>query len=129
MEEKDSTRGMSQSVKASSSSTSGGGSWRRRRGARERGFPKFCRCGEEAVIKPPEQLRTLEGFSIDNSHLFSWTDECMVEEIYYLKEMASDLKGEISELRGEMGGLQKDIERGKMMIESEKNMIGCCVVL
>uniref|UniRef100_A0A0D3D517 Uncharacterized protein n=1 Tax=Brassica oleracea var. oleracea TaxID=109376 RepID=A0A0D3D517_BRAOL len=64
MEEKDSTRGMSQSVKASSSSTSGGGSWRRRRGARERGFPKFCRCGEEAVIKPPEQLRTLEGFSI-----------------------------------------------------------------
>lgn len=27
------------------------GNWRRRRGRRERGFPKFCRCGEEAVIK------------------------------------------------------------------------------
>ncbi|KAG2266102.1 hypothetical protein Bca4012_076457 [Brassica carinata] len=128
---------MSQSVKASSSSTSGGGSWRHRRGERERGFPKFCRCGEEAVIKTsgttknPGRLFHCCPYGSEEykSRLFSWTDECMVEEIYDLKEMASDLKGEISELRGEMGGLQNDIERGKMMIESEKNMIGCCVVL
>lgn len=65
----------------------------------------------------------------DKSHLFSWTDECMVEEIYDLKEMVTHLKGDIADLRGEIGGLQKDIERGKMLIESQMNMRGCCVVL
>lgn len=53
----------------------------------------------------------------------------MVEEIYDLKEMVTHLKGDIADLRGEIGGLQKDIERGKMLIESQMNMRGCCVVL
>nr|VDC66004.1 unnamed protein product [Brassica rapa] len=128
---------MLQSGKASSSSTSGGVSSRRRRRARERGFPTFCRCGEEAVIKTSGTAKNPGrlfhccpyGSEEDKSHLFSWTDECMVEEIYDLKEMVTHLKGDIADLRGEIGGLQKDIERGKMLIESQMNMRGCCVVL
>ncbi|CAN6846881.1 unnamed protein product [Brassica oleracea] len=33
------------------------GSWCRRRGDRERGIPKHCRCGEKAVIKTSDTVK------------------------------------------------------------------------
>ncbi|CAH8363766.1 unnamed protein product [Eruca vesicaria subsp. sativa] len=133
-----------------------GGSSKRRRGRRDKAFPKYCRCGAEAVIKTSGTVKnsgrlfhccpygseepsvflltSMEaGVSFDcaekKSHLFTWTDECMVEEIEDLKDFVSDVKGEISILRGEIDGLEKELERSKLKIQSEIKGNGCCVLM
>ncbi|RIA04676.1 hypothetical protein BRARA_K01066, partial [Brassica rapa] len=138
---KDLAREMSHSMNPSSSSVSGGGNWRRRRGGRERGIPKYCRCGEEMVIrtsgtaKNPGRLFHCcpNGSEGDKFHVFTWTDERVVEEIEDLKSIMSDAKGEMSELRAQVVGLEKQLERSKLMIELERDtkgsLKGCCVVL
>lgn len=69
----------------------------------------------------------------DKFHVFTWTDERVVEEIEDLKSIMSDAKGEMSELRAQVVGLEKQLERSKLMIELERDtkgsLKGCCVVL
>ena len=63
----------------------------------------------------------------DKFHLFTWTDECVVEEIEDLKSMMCDVKGEKSDLRVEVVELQKELERIKLTLERDKNY--CCCFL
>ncbi|KAF8097728.1 hypothetical protein N665_0283s0032 [Sinapis alba] len=126
---------MSQLSKNSSSSVPG--SWRRSRGDRERGIPKVCRCGEEAVIttsgtaKNPGRLFYCcpNGSEGDKFHLFTWTDERLVEEIEDMKMLATDLKGELSALRSEIIGMEKQMQQSKRMIDLLRNQSGCCAIL
>ncbi|CAN7084849.1 unnamed protein product [Brassica oleracea var. botrytis] len=55
---------MSSFANSSSSPVSGGGNWRHRGRNRQRGVPKTCRCGEEAVIKTSGTAKNLGGSSI-----------------------------------------------------------------
>ncbi|CAH8392069.1 unnamed protein product [Eruca vesicaria subsp. sativa] len=88
---------MPQSDSQKSTLSSGLGRWRRRRRPEERGFPKYSRCEEEAVIKTSGTQKNPGrlfhccpyGSEEDKSHLFTWTDECMVEEIEDLKDLGS----------------------------------------
>ncbi|KAG2255189.1 hypothetical protein Bca52824_074483 [Brassica carinata] len=126
---------MSHSAKPSSSSVSCGGNWRRRRGAKERGIPKKFWCGEETMIKTSGTAKNPgrlfhccpHGSEGDKFHLFTWTDECVVEEIEDLKSMMCDVKGEKSDLRVEVVELQKELERIKLTLERDKNY--CCCFL
>ncbi|KAF8045858.1 hypothetical protein N665_4280s0002 [Sinapis alba] len=126
---------MSQSTKNSASS--GTGSWRRRRGDRERGIPKFCSCGEEAVIKTsgteknPGRLFYCcpNGSEGDKFHLFTWTDERVVEEIEDLKSLGSELKGAMGVVRSDIVCLEKQIQHTKLMLESSINKRSCCCIL
>lgn len=68
-------------------------------------------------------------FFQDNYHLFTWTDECMVDEVYDLKDTVTDLRALITELIDRIGVLEKQIEVGKKMLESEKNKKERCVVM
>lgn len=52
---------MSSFANSSSSSVSDGGNWRHRGRNRQRGMPKTCRCGEEAVIKTSGMAKNLGG--------------------------------------------------------------------
>ncbi|RIA05026.1 hypothetical protein BRARA_K00631, partial [Brassica rapa] len=98
-----------------------------------RGIPKFCRCGEEAMIqtsgtaKNPGRLFYCcpHGSEGDKFHLFTWTDECVVEEIEDLKSMMSDVKREKSDLRVEVVELQKELEQIKLSLERDRNGY-CC---
>lgn len=61
----------------------------------------------------------------DKFHLFTWTDECVVEEIEDLKSMMSDVKREKSDLRVEVVELQKELEQIKLSLERDRNGY-CC---
>lgn len=65
----------------------------------------------------------------DKYHLFTWTDERVVEEVEDLKVFVSDLKVELSEVRSEIDGLGKQLEHNKLMIELSNNGNGCCGIL
>ncbi|XP_018474301.1 uncharacterized protein At4g04775-like [Raphanus sativus] len=125
---------MSSLENPSSSSVSGGGNWRHRGGNRQRGMPKACRCGEEAVIRTSGTVKNPGrlfhccpyGSEEDKYHLFKWTDESMVEEIKDLIVMLSDVKGDITNLRGEVVGLEKELEEMKKAIaKQERDRIDC----
>ncbi|KAF8105998.1 hypothetical protein N665_0149s0028 [Sinapis alba] len=126
---------MSQSTKNSSSS--GPGSWRRRRGDRERGIPNFCSCGEEAVIKTSGTAKNPgrlfyccpNGSEGDKFHLFTWTDERVVEDIEDLKSLGSELKGAMGVVRSDIVCLEKQIQHTKLMLESSINKRSCCCIL
>ncbi|KAL0701734.1 hypothetical protein Bca4012_057856 [Brassica carinata] len=126
---------MSHSENPSSSSISGGGNGRRSRVERQRGIPKFCRCGEEATIKTSGTLKNPgrlfyccpNGSEGDKNHLFTWTDERVVEDVEDLKCMVTDLKAELSEVRADVVGLEKQLEHSKAMIGLARN--GCCSIL
>ncbi|CAH8389274.1 unnamed protein product [Eruca vesicaria subsp. sativa] len=128
---------MSDCGKGACSSKSGSGSWVRRRGRRARGFPKYCQCGEEVVIKTSRTVKNPGrlfhccpyGSEEDKSHLFSWTDECMVEEIEDLKSTVTDVKAEISEIKSEFLSLEKQLQRPHEMIQSDIDSKCCCLVM
>ncbi|KAF8100724.1 hypothetical protein N665_0218s0062 [Sinapis alba] len=119
---------MTEITKSSSSSVSGnlgGDKGKVRRGDKGRGIPKFCKCGEEVVIKTsgtaknPGRLFYFcpNGYDGDKQHLFTWTDERLVEEIEDLQCEASNVKGEVSELKADMVGLEKLVEGTKLSLE------------
>ncbi|CAH8354286.1 unnamed protein product [Eruca vesicaria subsp. sativa] len=72
----------------------------------ENGISQILAMWREAVIKTSRTGKNPTclfhccpyGSENDKFHLFSWTNECMVEEIEYLKDMVTDVKGEISEM-------------------------------
>ncbi|KAF8109039.1 hypothetical protein N665_0104s0343 [Sinapis alba] len=121
--------------KSSSSSSSAGRSWRRRQGERARGIPKFCWCGEESVLKTSGTAKTPGRLFYscpncsdgDKSHLFTWTDECVVEEVVDLKCSVSELKTEMSDLRSGILLLERKTDLCKVM--AEKNKKWCCAIL
>ncbi|CAH8313235.1 unnamed protein product [Eruca vesicaria subsp. sativa] len=75
--------------KSSSSSQIANSSCRNRVAERSRGIPRHCRCGERVVlrtsctVKNPGRLFYCSPLSAegDKYHLFSWTDERIVEEV------------------------------------------------
>ncbi|CAN7097840.1 unnamed protein product, partial [Brassica rapa subsp. narinosa] len=115
----------------------GGTRSRRRRVEKPRGIPQFCRCGEEAVIrtsgtaKNPGRLFYCcpNGSEEDKFHLFTWTDERVVEEVEDLKCEVSELKADISNVRAELSSITKDSERTKLMVELARDRKCCCAIL
>nr|VDD17982.1 unnamed protein product [Brassica rapa] len=73
---------MSTSMNPSSSTVSGGRNGGSRRREKQRGLPKFCRCGEEATIKTSGTAKNPgrlfyccpNGSEGDKYHLFTWTN-------------------------------------------------------
>ncbi|CAF1933628.1 unnamed protein product [Brassica oleracea] len=133
---------MSNQTKGSSSSAPDGARSRRRRGEKQRGIPQFCRCVEEAVIRtsgttknpgrlfyycpkgseennPLIERVTLLHISMfqDKFHLFTWTDERVVEEVEDLKCEVCELNADISDVRAELSTIKKESERIKLMVE------------
>ncbi|CAH8389763.1 unnamed protein product [Eruca vesicaria subsp. sativa] len=53
----------------------------------------------------------------DKYHLFTWTDERIVEEVEDLKLLLCDLKEEFSETRTEVGGLAKQLVQSQHIID------------
>ncbi|KAG2303915.1 hypothetical protein Bca52824_032566 [Brassica carinata] len=105
------------------------------RGESLRGLPKFCRCGEEATIKTSGTAKNPgrlfyccpNGSEGDKCHLFSWTDERVVEEVEDLKSMVSEIKAELSGAKADILELEKRIEHSHVIIDQVRN--GCCAIL
>ncbi|KAF3588064.1 hypothetical protein F2Q69_00028807, partial [Brassica cretica] len=53
----------------------------------------------------------------DKFHLFTWTDERVVEEVEDLKCEVCELKADISDVRAELSTIRKESERIKLMVE------------
>nr|VDC72400.1 unnamed protein product [Brassica rapa] len=126
---------MSTSANPSSSTVSGGRNGGSRRREKQRGLPKFCRCGEEATIKTSGTAKNPgrlfyccpNGCEGDKYHLFTWTDERVVEEVEDLKCLVSDLEAEVSEVKADVAGLEKQVEHSMAMIGLARNR--CCTIL
>ncbi|KAF8093390.1 hypothetical protein N665_0383s0022 [Sinapis alba] len=137
-------------TKSRSLSVPAGCTWRRRRGERDREIPKFCWCREKSVIKTLETAKNPGGlfyscpngsegiliitnlsnwfiFLNDKFYLFTWTNECVVEEMEDLQSSVSELKRDMLNLRSEIVVLVKKIEQCKVMVG--KNMNGCYAIL
>lgn len=67
--------------------------------------------------------------SQDKYHLFTWTDERVVEEVEDLKVSVSEMKQEILGLRSDIAGLGNQLEESKLMHEFPSNGNGCCLIL
>lgn len=63
----------------------------------------------------------------DKYHLFTWTDERVVEEVEDLKCLVSDFESELSELKADVAGLEKQVEHSKVMIGLAMNR--CCTIM
>ncbi|KAF3609341.1 hypothetical protein DY000_02047851, partial [Brassica cretica] len=106
-------------------------------GEKQRGIPQFCRCVEEAVIrtsgttKNPGRLFYCcpKGSEEDKFHLFTWTDERVVEELEDLKCEVCELKADISDVRAELSTIRKESERIKLMVELARDRKCCCAIL
>ncbi|KAF8099308.1 hypothetical protein N665_0246s0010 [Sinapis alba] len=98
-----------------------GGKGRCRRGDKDRGIPKFCKCGEEAVIKT-------SGTSKNPGRLFYCCPNGY-EGIYDLKCKVSHVKGEMSELKADMVGLEKLVKDTKISLEGLNGRKGVCFIL
>ncbi|KAF3494642.1 hypothetical protein DY000_02056948, partial [Brassica cretica] len=102
---------------------------------KQRGLPKFCRCGEEATIKTSGTAKNPgrlfyccpNGSEGDKYHLFTWTDKRVVEEVEDLKCLVSDLEAELSEVKADVAGLEKQVEHSMVMIGIARNR--CCTIL
>ena len=57
----------------------------------------------------------------DKYHLFTWTDERIVEEVEDMKVLVSDLEEKVSDMRSEMVGLAKQLEYSQHMLEMPPN--------
>lgn len=70
-------------------------------------------------------------FFLDKDHLFTWTDERVVEEVEDLKVLVTDLKEDLSELRAEMVVLAKQLEPSNNLLEPSANGSSSwgCVIL
>ncbi|XP_010440686.1 PREDICTED: uncharacterized protein At1g43920, Chloroplastic [Camelina sativa] len=87
-------------------------------GERGRGFPKKCRCGENAflrtskTVKNPRRLFNACPNGDENSrgHLFKWTDESMVEEIEDMIPRIDDLEGASLTLRKGLQVCESEME-------------------
>lgn len=53
----------------------------------------------------------------------------VVEEVEDLKLMVSDMKEEIAELRSDVGGLGKQVEQNKVMLDLVSGRNGCCLIM
>ncbi|XP_019094548.1 PREDICTED: uncharacterized protein At4g04775-like [Camelina sativa] len=118
-------------------------------GERFRGFPKKCRCGESVVMKTSNTVRNPGrlfhacpfGEHDNRSHVFKWTDTCMVQEIEDLIEKVTKLEGasmkmekDFNVCESEIGILtmdtrvceavvEKEVGELKMQLRSLKNIV------
>ncbi|KAH0879524.1 LOW QUALITY PROTEIN: hypothetical protein HID58_066918 [Brassica napus] len=65
----------------------------------------------------------------DKFHLFTWTDERVVEEVEDLKCEVCELKADISDVRAELSTIRKESERIKLMVELARDRKCCCAIL
>lgn len=63
----------------------------------------------------------------DNYHLFTWTDERVVEEVEDLKYMVNDIRTQLSEVKADVAGLEKLLEHSNVMNGLARNR--CCAIL
>ncbi|KAG5375465.1 hypothetical protein IGI04_040061, partial [Brassica rapa subsp. trilocularis] len=122
----------------SSSSFTSGNYYRRRRNT-ERGTPKECWCGAPSDIftsgneTNPGILYYCCAKGYHKSHLFKWSDECLVEEVEDIKAVINGMNRDISELRVNVArlanGVKTESERkgGECLSESRclRNVVVC----
>ncbi|ESQ45465.1 hypothetical protein EUTSA_v10011039mg [Eutrema salsugineum] len=118
---------------------------------RQKGMPNACRCGESSLIKTsgtsknPGRLFHCcpKGSENDNYRLFKWTDESMVEELFFMKEtmknlemktrtcedMVNCIEKDIKDLKMVGRGYEKEMETMKAEVRLLKCMIVCGVVV
>ncbi|KAL0741773.1 hypothetical protein Bca4012_083286 [Brassica carinata] len=127
---------MSDLSKGSSSSQPASSRSRTRRGGRGRGISRYCRCGEAVIrtsgtAKNPGRLFYCcpHGSEGDKYHLFTWTDERIVEEVEDLKVVLRDVQDEVSDLRCEIVRVATQLDQNKAMLEMSAKGGGCCGIL
>ncbi|KAL0733927.1 hypothetical protein Bca4012_010137 [Brassica carinata] len=112
---------MSHSKNPGSSSVSGGGNWRRRPVENQRGIPKFCRCGEEAVIKTSGTVKNPGRLFYccpngTNSICSLGLTNALSKRLRILR-FCYRLKAELSEVKDDVVALEKKLEHRKVMTD------------
>lgn len=66
--------------------------------------------------------------SQDKYHLFTWTDEHVVEEVEDLKTQLSQVNVELSMARKDISRLEKQVEQCDVFMKLAKEKNGGCVI-
>ncbi|KAH0862244.1 hypothetical protein HID58_079455, partial [Brassica napus] len=79
-----------------------------------------------AVVEEKGRGAYRNSVDADNYHLFTWTDERVVEEVEDVKCMVNDIKTQLSEVKADVAGLENQLEHSNVMNGLARNR--CCAI-